>query len=96
MNVTPSGRADAVYVAREGEVRARARDAAAAANENADENVFVEPVTTNGNVFVEPATTTMTVRALFDWFERPTVEIPLRVRSPHSRPEGRKPGRTSR
>lgn len=75
VNVTPSGRADAVYVAREGEVRARARDAAAAkATETADANVSVEPVTTNGNVFVEPATTTMTVRALFDWFERPTVD----------------------
>jgi|TARA_B100000085_G_scaffold125925_2_gene114625 jumonji domain-containing protein 7 len=76
VNVTPSGRADAVYVAREGEVRARGRDAAAAANANAnaDANVFVEPVMTNGNVFVEPATTTMTVRALFDWFERPTVD----------------------
>ena len=73
VNVTPSGRADAVYVARKGEVRVRARDAAAA-NENENENVFVEPVTTNGDVFVEPATTTMTVRALFDWFERPTVD----------------------
>jgi len=64
VNVTPGGRADAVHVAtRDGRVTVNARGETAASNANDGEVLFVEP-----------ATTTMTVKALFDWFERPTTE----------------------
>lgn len=64
VNVTPGGRADAVYVAtRDGRVTVNAAGETAASNATAGEVLFVEP-----------ATRTMRIGALFDWFERPTTD----------------------